>query len=107
MDYSILVLASSFVSINGVKCRHWPVVLEHVLVVHDTDYCVRTFLRRWYTVTCVTYELSPLGPRDAKVTSLGYLVKRGKGCFGFLFCVELRLVGGHGFLNVHQEPRTG
>lgn len=84
--------------------------LEHVLVAHDTDHCVRTFFRRRIRspVPHIT-KLSHLGPRDAKVTSLGHLVKSGKGRFVFLFCVELSLVGEHGFLNVHrhQEPRTG
>lgn len=58
--------------------------LEHVLVAHDTDHCVRTFLR-WGIRSLVPHitKLSHLGPRDAKVTSLGHLVKRGKGVLFF------------------------
>lgn len=58
----------------------------------DTDYYVRTFLRRWvHGHLC--HQLSHLGPKDAKVTSLAYLVGRGKEYFGLLFCADLSLVG--------------
>lgn len=56
---------------------------------------MRTFLRRWiYGRLCyIRTKLSHLGPKDTKVSSLTYLVKREKEVFGLLFCADLEFGG--------------
>lgn len=103
------VLAWSFVSINGVKRRHQPAVLEHLVVVpwHRPlwENGFQTVAIR-LPVSHMHQAISP-GAQRHKSHISWVSRERREGGFGFLFCVDLSLAGEHGFLKGCPQTPEG